>query len=157
MQLQNHRTHHGCDSKQCSRWGRAHQTGCHLSDHKGGDVWAAITANRRSTGTEATRSSLTFKTVAEREGCVVLEALHQHREAMSHPSSQAGAPLSHRKWGSLSENSVIAQVRHGHSMKISSFADSKSCILPQGTNNSQESLPHSPGCVCCPLLQIYET
>ena len=60
------------------------------------------------------RSTLSFKTVAEREGCVVLEAPCQHREAMSHTSSQVGAPLLQRNWGSFSENSRTARVRCGH-------------------------------------------
>ena len=58
-------------------------------------------AKRRSAGTEATRSAPTFKTAAEREGCVVPKVLYQHREATSYPSSQVGAPLSQRSWGSF--------------------------------------------------------
>ena len=91
------------------------------------------------------------KTAVEREGCAVLKALYQHREAMSHPGSRAGAPLCQRNWGLFSENSETAQVRRGHSVKTNSFPDSKSYLLPQGTNTSRESLPHSPDnvCVCC--------
>ena len=69
----------------------------------------ATAANRRSTRTEATRNALIFNTAAEREGCVVLEALCQHREATSQMSRQAGAPLSQRNWGSFSKNSGTAQ------------------------------------------------
>ena len=81
--------------------------------------------------TEATRSALTFKTAVDGEGCVALEALYPHGGTTSHPSGQAGAPLSQHNWGSFSDNPGTAQVRRGHSVKISSFADSKSYLLPQ--------------------------
>ena len=139
-----------------SRQSRAHQIGHYLGDHKGGGLLAlvplskpATTVNGCRTRTVATWSALTFKTAVERESCFILKTLYQHREAMSHPSSQVGAPLSKHIWGSLSKSSRTAQVRHGHSVKTSSFADSKSCLLAQGTNTSQESLPHFTGCVCC--------
>ena len=108
------------------------------------------TVNRCSTRSEATRSTLTFKTAAEREG-YVLNALCQHRVAMSHLSSQGEVPLSQRNWESFSENSRTTQVRCGHSVKISSFTNSKFYLLPQCTSTNPEGLPHSSNCVCCPV------
>ena len=75
-----------------SRWDRANQIGRHLSGHKGG--WQAF---HRSESTQYEKRSKAERTdlqnYGERESCVVLKALCQHREVTSHPSSQVGAPL----------------------------------------------------------------
>ena len=53
------------------------------------------TANRRSTRTEATRRTLTFKTVVKRADCAALEGPYQHRGDVSpeQPSWSLGTAL----------------------------------------------------------------
>ena len=116
------------------------------------------TANRRSTRTEATWRALSLKTAAKREDCVVLEALYQHREATSHPSSHVGAWALHccdsTRWPWAGETPGVLRWDVFTQWRPAALTTASRAFCHQAWTRSGEpaTLPPAVWAECCALV-----